>query len=531
MKEQRKWPRYPLTAPWPTLTLLAENNQPLREREERWLAFRDRGEFRGYGEYIGSVAQQFDMQSARRIKDYPFTYGTIQMMLKDGGVCGTMANIAVRSHCTLGTPASTAGQPGHCALVLFAFDPKTGAYRCHGAQYATAGDAGTGVHAAWVFGDVDARRPMVYHQSIAWSVNHGLQSYLDSTVAHTFFKQLSTPTRNSTACASCKAPPPFVPTTSFSPDDALTTGIDPNALVAFWKTLKPAISEAPLRHHDEGQTLRPSRRAPRSRRRRPSQRHPRLPPRRAMQQPIRARRLQSSPSTACLPCWPRRKPPSRTTSPPRAPTPPVPRWPTPSPPRPARSPTRSSVPWALDRWQEIQGKEKYFGHKRRHHYRHIRRRPGQARRPKAAPRERPIPILLDQITQPAETELAAPRTPRSCKQLAGTITITAKQIKDETQKRQWARNPRQDHRRQGAVPDPSEEEDPNAPRSLCRRHCAIAEGTRVEIEKSRPEDTRCRPSVFSIQSSVFTIHSSCSRRPIGLTSPSRRHRLTAEYLV
>ena len=190
LQAARKWPRFPLDAPWPVLTLLVENSQPLREREERWLAFRDRGELKTYGEYIGGIAQQYDMQSARRVKEYPFQYGSVQMMLKDGGVCGTMANIAVRSYNALGIPASTAGQPGHCALVLFARDEKTGAWLCKGGQYATAGDAGTGVHAPWVFGDTDARRPMVYHQSVAWAVNHGFQGYLDSLAAFTFHRQL-----------------------------------------------------------------------------------------------------------------------------------------------------------------------------------------------------------------------------------------------------------------------------------------------------------------------------------------------------
>ena len=30
----------------------------------------------------------------------------------------------------------------------------------------------------------------VYHQSVAWAVNYGLQADLDSTVAHAFYKQL-----------------------------------------------------------------------------------------------------------------------------------------------------------------------------------------------------------------------------------------------------------------------------------------------------------------------------------------------------
>jgi hypothetical protein len=190
MAKQRQWPRYPLQAPWPTLTLLAVDSTPLREREDRWLAFRDRGEFRTYGEYIGPIAQQFDMQSARRLTPFPFTYGSYQMMAKDGGVCGTMAKMAVRSCTALGIPASTAAQPGHCAYVFFAHDAKTGMYDCKGGQFATGGPARTNPHAPWMFGEVNARRPMIYHQTIAWAMNFGVQSYLDATIALRMFEEL-----------------------------------------------------------------------------------------------------------------------------------------------------------------------------------------------------------------------------------------------------------------------------------------------------------------------------------------------------
>ena len=188
---KRAWPKYPLTAPWPTLTMLAGDDQPLREREERWLAFRDRGEMLTYGEYIGPIAQQFDMQSARRLSPHPFYYGTYQMMAKDGGVCGTMANMGVRTYKSLGIPSCTAGQPGHCALILFSHDSKSGLYECKGGQFATGGPEKTSPHANWVFGDVDKRKPMLHYQTIGWAVNHGLPSYLDSTIAYQLFMALS----------------------------------------------------------------------------------------------------------------------------------------------------------------------------------------------------------------------------------------------------------------------------------------------------------------------------------------------------
>ncbi|MBM4098500.1 MAG: hypothetical protein FJ260_00870 [Planctomycetes bacterium] len=174
------WPRFPLNAPWPVLMMLAADDQPLREREEIWRRYAETGEARTYGEYIGDIAQQFDMQSARRLSPFAFSYGSIQMMWKDGGVCGTMGNIGARTERILGVPASTAGQPGHCAMVQMDCDRKSGVFRCKGEQYATGGDEVTIVHAGWNYDDTGGRRPMVFHQTIAWGVNAGLGSLVDT---------------------------------------------------------------------------------------------------------------------------------------------------------------------------------------------------------------------------------------------------------------------------------------------------------------------------------------------------------------
>ena len=182
VRTARAWPRFPLNAPWPVLLMLAADDQPLREREEIWTKFRDTGEMRTYGEYIGDIAQQFDMQSARRLSPFPYSYGSIQMMWKDGGVCGTMGNIGARTERICGVPASTAGQPGHCAMVQMDFDAKARTYTCKGGQYATGGDEVTGVHAGWNYDDKGGRRPMIFHQTVAWGVNAGLDSLVDTMV-------------------------------------------------------------------------------------------------------------------------------------------------------------------------------------------------------------------------------------------------------------------------------------------------------------------------------------------------------------
>lgn len=178
----RGWPKFPLDAPWPLLLMLAADDQPLREREDVWLRFRDHGEFRTYGEYIGGIAQQFDMQSARRVAPLAFDYGSIQMMQKDGGVCGTMGNIGARTYRICGVPASTVGQPGHCAIVFMERDGQTGEFRCRGGQYATGGDEVTTVHASWNHDDIGGRKPMVWHQSVAWGVHAGFASWVDGLV-------------------------------------------------------------------------------------------------------------------------------------------------------------------------------------------------------------------------------------------------------------------------------------------------------------------------------------------------------------
>ena len=189
-RKARQWPRFPLNAPWPVLLMLADDDQPLREREEIWAKFRDLGEMKTYGEYIGAIAQQYDMQSARRVSPFPFYYGTIEMMWKDGGVCGTMGSMGARTLRICGIPAATAGQPGHCALVQMDFDAKTNRYSCKGGQYATGGDEVTQVHYNWYLDGAPRHVPMIYHQTVAWSVNHGLPAFLDSMLCLQLSRQL-----------------------------------------------------------------------------------------------------------------------------------------------------------------------------------------------------------------------------------------------------------------------------------------------------------------------------------------------------
>lgn len=439
------WPRFPLTAPWPVLTFLATDTQSLRERQDIWQRYRDKGEFHGYGEYVGPIAQTPLYLQARRLAPFPFYYGTVQMMLKDGGVCGVMANIAVRSYLSLGAPASTAGQPGHCALVRFDFDQKTSTYRCVGGQYATAGDAGTGVHVPWHFGDVDSRKPMVYHQSVAWSVNYGFQAYLDSTVAHTLFKQLPEADRQAYGRKLLQSAAAMCPYNFLLVDDALDGGSQAGDLVMFWKNLRPALASGKPGcpgsglYNDTIQTKLFARLAalpvPTDRveaeailafletEKCPNQTAlanykvavDGLPDLLAETETSFRRHLDSAREDSgcatmaeCLSAAAGKI---------------------------ADKKERSQ--WAHSRWQELQGKELYLG--RKHAITVDKTVPVLAKLAgqKPRPEQEQIQSLLDQIAERLEKETAASRNPQGCKQLAAMISATAGQIKDAGQKRQW----------------------------------------------------------------------------------------------
>ncbi|MDP6637515.1 MAG: hypothetical protein QGG42_21660 [Phycisphaerae bacterium] len=258
LKDKRKWPQFPVTAPWAVMTLLVDDNQPLREREERWVAFRDKGEFKKYGEYIGGIAQQFDMQSARRLKPHPFTYHTVQMMLKDGGVCGTMGAISARSHVALGVPACQAIQPGHCAMVAFQYDPKTKRFVCKGQQYATGGDEKTTPFARWYFGDAgkkyarrpgfgvqpNPRKPMVYHQSIAWAINHGVKAFGDSMMAYYAYQLLDESERKGAGRKLLTGGFAINPYNFVVVDAAQAAANTPVEQIDFWRTFQTLLTAA-----------------------------------------------------------------------------------------------------------------------------------------------------------------------------------------------------------------------------------------------------------------------------------------------
>ena len=239
------WPLFPLNAPWPLLTFLAQSRQPLRECEDILARYRDKGEFHGYGEYIGAIAQQFDFQSARRLAPYDFCYGTLQMMLKDGGVCGTMANLCARSNQALGVPSCTAGQPGHCALVSFAYDDKKSTYQLVGGQFVTGGPDKTTPHLTWLFGDASGRRQMVYPMTTAWAVNHGFQSFLDSILAWNLFRMLPDAERQAHGMALLESGLALNPYNFMLVESAQSVATTPQQQLAFWRAFNGLLTADP----------------------------------------------------------------------------------------------------------------------------------------------------------------------------------------------------------------------------------------------------------------------------------------------
>lgn len=234
-----KLPKFPLEAPWPMLTFLAGDTQPLREREDLFNRLKQ-GEFHTYGEYIGPIAQQYDFQSARRLSPYDFGYGSFQMMLKDGGVCGTMATMCVRSYNMANLPSTTAGQPGHCALIFAAMDGKR--YTFQGGQYVTGGHDKTRPHMpCWYFDDERPSRPMFHHLATSLAVNLNERTFLESLVAFRIYNALPDSDREKygqTFLVSALTHNPFNVAIA---NEVFTTVNDSATLLKLWQTFSSAV--------------------------------------------------------------------------------------------------------------------------------------------------------------------------------------------------------------------------------------------------------------------------------------------------
>jgi len=180
---------FPVTkAPWPITILLFERSIPLRSADEIWTAYRKDGRFKTYGNYVGDVAQDGVALNATDCRPFPFAYGSWQDLVKNGGVCGRMANIAVGTYAACGIPAMTAGQPGHCALISIK-EGKGNDFRIRIEQSVTAGPDGTSVHRRWPFSDGKyATREYVYSESICNAINVGFKEYLNASIMYNIYR-------------------------------------------------------------------------------------------------------------------------------------------------------------------------------------------------------------------------------------------------------------------------------------------------------------------------------------------------------
>ncbi len=442
---KREWPRFPLNAPWPLLTLLAANDQPVREREDIWIRYRDKGEMRTYGEYIGGIAQQFDFQSARRLSPLAFTYGTIQMMLKDGGVCGTMANIGVRTFVTLGIPACTAGQPGHCALIHFAQDKKTQAWECRGGQFATGGPKETHPHTPWFFGVVDARRDMIYHQTIAWAVNYGLQPYVDSTIAYQINRLLPVAVK-SRGLDVLESGLSLNPYNVLLADAGVETAKDAPSEIRFWKAYKSAQAAKTAKPGCPSDALYEATVRESFFRALTKMPVPEMKSAREVYAFLKAENCDNPDVVAAYQSFVEGMPAllAHTTADLRAHVTSV---------RTDEScaimsgavqaaarlitDKKQRAQWVAERWQDIDGHEYYFNHKNL-----VATDPTAAALAKLAGRKlRPenemLTALLDQTIARLKSSIDGEREPKGCQQLAAQIAACGEQIKDAAQRRQW----------------------------------------------------------------------------------------------
>ena len=314
----------------------------------------------------------------------------------------------------------------------------------------TAGDAGTNPHVPWLFGDVDSPRRMVFHQSVAWSVNFGFRNHLDSMVAHTFFKQLPDADRKAHGAELLRNAITLCPYDILLVEDAADTAVGPDELIAFLAALKSALASGKPGCPSEGLYEAAAKE-------RLFGRLAALPApadagqARAILRTLTAENCNNQTALVAYKVAADGLPellketeaalkvfhltPIGTCNGSLG---------------AAVMADRLGVTvgkiadkqqrqeWVAARWDEIQGKELYFGPKN-----HLTVDPSIAVLAKLAgkkPRSEAdqMQSVLEQVTSRLKTEIAGARTPQSCQQLAGLISAAAVQVKDDAQKRRWS---------------------------------------------------------------------------------------------
>lgn len=125
LKDGIQWPLFPLqTAPYYLLNPFAQS-VPGREQDFVWERFcRPKGKQSRVLAYADAVYGWEYTKPDVRQKKSAWHPDSIPRILEDGGVCGRLARMEATGKAVLGIPASTAGQPGHCALMFVTQDQK-----------------------------------------------------------------------------------------------------------------------------------------------------------------------------------------------------------------------------------------------------------------------------------------------------------------------------------------------------------------------------------------------------------------------
>ena len=191
------WPLFPIAdAPWPLLMPLARP-MPLDEASYIWEKFQGmhgRDQYHTYGPYLETEAVR-----RRSLQPSPWHWDAWPDRIVHGGICPTMAGIAVDTHSALCEPSVGAGQPGHANLISF--------YGAGGLWYAVVEQAFSGgpdvTIATWRFRDSEKTPARIfggtagaeYHLGLAQAMNAGLKSYIDTRIAVNLFHLLPEPER------------------------------------------------------------------------------------------------------------------------------------------------------------------------------------------------------------------------------------------------------------------------------------------------------------------------------------------------
>ena len=88
------------------------------------------------------------------------------------------------------------------------------------------------------------RKGMVYHQSIAWAVNYGMPSYLDSTMAYTLYRLLPGPEREADGATLLGTGLAINPYNFLLTDAAQAAARTPQEQIRFWRTFQAALKAA-----------------------------------------------------------------------------------------------------------------------------------------------------------------------------------------------------------------------------------------------------------------------------------------------